>query len=542
MFKLFLRLCSVGALTGVMPCYASLMENISNEGFVTYVHEVSESSCIAQANVPSQPDKGESQKRMPSLRLKRLKKNVETECRSTHGQMYHMKVSDDSCVEIIQSVPEYATIGFAYPIEILVMAKKNCVDLVLEQRVPRDAEFIKSEPKAMSKNEGKLTWKIKELKRGETHKITAWVKPLKEGCHLTAATVYSSPRLASYTQSGKPVIVINHCGPETACLNHPIQYRVEVVNNGTAVAKGVVVENPVPQGFKHCSGDQVLTYNLGNICPGDQKSYKVEFSPEKRGLFKNIVKVNYQDGAQVVSEFSTTVNDPAIEVSLSGPDWSYVCKEVEYLVKVNNPGDLVLRNVHVNFLTDKGNTVVKAEGAEICANRATWTLAELCPGDKLKFKVVLKSKISGTSTNRVKVKTTTDCGECSSCADKVITWKGLAATHMYVVDINDPICLGEQTSYRVRVSNRGTADDTNIVLVMKFSKELQPLEARGPTQAKITDHTVIFEPLKALPSRNHVDYVIVLKGVAAGDGRGEASLSSDSLTVPVTDVENTHVY
>ncbi|CRH89189.1 60 kDa outer membrane protein [Chlamydia trachomatis] len=113
---------------------------------------------------------------------------------------------------------------------------------------------------------------------------------------------------------------------------------------------------------------------------------------------------------------------------------------------------------------------------------------------------------------------------------------------MCVVDTCDPVCVGENTVYRICVTNRGSAEDTNVSLMLKFSKELQPVSFSGPTKGTITGNTVVFDSLPRLGSKETVEFSVTLKAVSAGDARGEAILSSDTLTVPVSDTENTHIY
>ncbi|MEG0036599.1 MAG: OmcB family cysteine-rich outer membrane protein [Victivallaceae bacterium] len=531
-------------------CFADGGMKVISEQPMTHVIGIDSKAYVAVAEKISSSSNECCQGKLAKARGKKSKKNQpktgnknseDIDC-SSYGKMYCMKVGDDCNIEIHQSVPEYATVGSPYPIEITACSKKDCIDITIAQQLPTDAEFLKSDPKPISKENGKLIWKINKMKQGETKKIVVWIKPLKEGCFLTAATVYASPQITSYTQCGKPEVSVTQIAPETVCLYRPVQYKVEVVNSGTAIAKGLVAENVVPQGFKHASGEKVLTYNLGNLCPGETKGYKVEFIPQKRGIFTNIVKVTYCGGNKCSSEVTTTVNEPCINVTMVGADWSYICKPVDYVIKVTNPGDLILRNVRVNFISANGTSVLDAQGAEMCNNNACWIIPEICPGEELVFKVSLKSKHPGKACNRVSVKTNSECGECISCAEITTEWKGLAATHMCVVETNDPICIGDQTVYCIRISNRGTADDTNVILGLKFSKELEPTDVKGPTKGVITGNTVLFEPLDRLPSKCTVEYAVTLKSVATGDARGEATLSSDSLTTPVTDVENTHVY
>lgn len=462
---------------------------------------------------------------------------------SCYGKMYTVKVNNDANVEICQSVPEYATVGSPYPIEIVATGKRNCVDIIITQQLPSEVEYVSSDPSTAPTADGKLVWKIDRLGQGDTQKITVWVKPLKEGCCFTAATVCACPELRSYTKCGQPAVCITQKGPDIACLRCPVRYKLDITNTGSATARNVVVENPVPEGFGHASGQKVLTFNLGDIPAGESKTVTVEFSPLRRGKVTNIATVGFCGGHDTSASVTTTINEPCVQVNVSsGTEWTYVCKPVEYAISVSNPGDLVLRNIVVEDFFPSNVSVVQAEGAEISCNKAVWTVSELCPGESLQFKVVAKSQAPGQFTNKVSVSSDSECGKCTSNAEVTTMWKGFAATHMCVIDTSDPICVGDTTVYRVCVTNRGSVEDTNVSLVLKFSKELQPLSASGPTRGTVSGNTVVFDTLPKLGSKESVEYSVTLKGVAIGDARGEATLSSDTLTTPVSDVENTHVY
>lgn len=459
-----------------------------------------------------------------------------------YGKMYSVKVNDDRNVEISQSVPEYATVGSPYPIEIVATGKRDCVDVIITQQLPCSSEFVSSDPATTPTPDGKLVWKIDRLGQGEKSKITVWVKPLREGCCETAITVCACPEVRSFTQCGQPAICIQQSGPECACLRCPVSYKIEVCNTGSAVARNVVIDNPVPDGYVHASGQRVLTFHLGDMRPGDSKLLHVEFCPLKRGRVTNVATVSYCGGHKSSAHVSTVVNEPCVNVSVAAVDSSFVCKPVEYTISVSNPGDLILHDVVVEDSVPSGLVILDAPGGEISCNRVAWHIKEMCPGETLQFKVVVKAQVTGQFTNQVSVLSHSDCGKCTACAEATTHWKGVAATHMCVVDTNDPICVGENTVYRICVSNRGSAEDTNVSLILKFSKELQPLSSSGPTKGTITGNTVVFDALPRLGSKESVEFSVTLKGIAPGDARGEAILSSDTLTVPVSDTENTHVY
>ncbi len=459
------------------------------------------------------------------------------------GNMQVYKTCDDCVVDLCQRAPEFATVGSPYPVEIVITARKECADVVVDQTLPCDSEFVRSDPPACPDAKNSLRWEFPHMTKGESQRICVWVRPLKEGCCLAAATVCACPQLCAYTNCGQPVICIKKCGPECACLYCPVSYNIEVCNSGSATAYDVVVVDNVPDGLSHASGYNCLNYELGDLCPGQRKCFSIDFCATKRGCVTNVATVSFCGGPKCSAEASTLINEPCVEVTKSGPDWAYICKVVDYTITVCNPGDLVLRDVVVDDVSPIGTTIVAAPGAqELCCNRAMWCMPQLCPGETKTFSVSVRSQVTGCLTNKVTVTTQSDCGPCTSCAEASTCWKGLAASHMCMVETADPICIGDTTVYRICVSNSGSEEDTNVRLVIKFTDELQPLSVNGPTAGTISGNTVTFEPISTLCPKQSVEYCICVKGVSAGDGRAEASLSSDTLSSPVINTENTHVY
>ncbi len=452
------------------------------------------------------------------------------------------KTCDDCIVDLCQRAPEYATVGSPYPVEIMITARKECADVMVNQTLPCDSVFIKSDPPATPDKDNRLSWSFPHMTCGETQKICVWVKPEKEGCCLAAATICACPQLCAYTNCGQPVICVKKYGPSCACLYCPVPYRIEVCNTGSAVAYDVIVQDAVPEGLTHSTGYRCLNYELGTLCPGESKTIDLEFCASQRGTVTNTATVSYCGGPKCTAEATTIINEPCVEVSMTGADWAYICKEVDFVITVTNPGDLVLRDIVVDDVSPAGTTICAAPGAEVCCNRAVWCLSELCPGETKTFTVTVCSQVAGNLTNKVSVASQSDCGPCTMCAEATTQWKGIAATHMCMVDTADPICVGDSTVYRICVTNRGTADDTNVGLSVRFSEQLSPQSSNGPTKGSISGNTVTFAPIERLAPKQSVEFCISVKGISVGDARAEASLSSDLLTTPVTDTESTHVY
>ncbi len=121
-------------------------------------------------------------------------------------------------------------------------------------------------------------------------------------------------------------------------------------------------------------------------------------------------------------------------------------------------------------------------------------------------------------------------------------WKGQAAILIEVVDTPDPILVGEQTTYTIRVTNQGTADDRNIKIVANFAKQIDPVSAAGATAGTVSGKNVTFAPVATLAPKQSVQWTITAKGASTGDHRLKVEMTSELLTSAVTEEESTHVY
>ena len=116
----------------------------------------------------------------------------------------------------------------------------------------------------------------------------------------------------------------------------------------------------------------------------------------------------------------------------------------------------------------------------------------------------------------------------------------MAAILLEKADDPDPVGIGETTTYTVKITNQGSADDNNVKMVVTIAPELTPVSATG--NGAISGQTVTFPAVPKLAPKEAVTYKIVAKGAKAGDGRTRFELNSDMLTSPVIAEESTHVY
>ena len=91
----------------------------------------------------------------------------------------------------------------------------------------------------------------------------------------------------------------------------------------------------------------------------------------------------------------------------------------------------------------------------------------------------------------------------ASCATEIKDWAktliaGIPAILLEVVDVTDPVPVGEDVTYVIKVTNQGTADGTNIRITAELEDAMRYLTSKGDTSARVSGNTITFAPLAKL--------------------------------------------
>jgi len=142
---------------------------------------------------------------------------------------------------------------------------------------------------------------------------------------------------------------------------------------------------------------------------------------------------------------------------------------------------------------------------------------------------------------RIRAETRAEMG-LTDASDHDLTVEGLAAILFTVTDATDPIEVGGQTTYEIRIVNQGSKIGNNVQIAALIPDGMTPINGEGPTRAQIRGQQLIFEPLARLAPQGDAFYKIHVKGTTPGDKRIRVQLMSDDVQQPVTKEESTHVY
>ena len=141
------------------------------------------------------------------------------------------------------------------------------------------------------------------------------------------------------------------------------------------------------------------------------------------------------------------------------------------------------------------------------------------------------------------VQTTGAVDSVPSASDETtIRVDAIPALLLEVAESIDPLVIGAETQYEVRILNRGSSAATHLQAFAAVPDGLAILDTGGPTKGEIEGQQVIFTPLPKLAPGSEAVYQIQVRAARPGDWRLRVQLFSDQLRIPLAEDENTRVY
>jgi uncharacterized repeat protein (TIGR01451 family) len=172
-----------------------------------------------------------------------------------------------------------------------------------------------------------------------------------------------------------------------------------------------------------------------------------------------------------------------------------------------------------------------------------WELGTLGPGEEKKVRVT--GICAGPAPATVNRATVTAEGGLSASGESALEIVGLAGLNLQLSDEGDPVEVGKRVTFRVKVTNTGSAPASGIEVRLTLPPELQPVadSARGPSASLITGQVVAFAKVESLPPKVTLEYTIEAQALKKGDVRTRAELRSAALEKgPVVEEQSTTIY
>ncbi|MCI0332284.1 MAG: hypothetical protein L0228_03535 [Planctomycetes bacterium] len=412
--------------------------------------------------------------------------------------------------------------------------------VVIRDEVPHGTKLVSTTPEAQNAG-GHIVWELDKLSPGEDRTVEMQLMPVSEGEVGSVATVSYSAQASVKTKCTMPQLAIRMTAPAKVMIGQEQRVKIELRNPGSGDASGVMLFENVPQNVKHAAGP-ALEFEIGTLRAGETRELELVLMAEKAGKTVNVLSAKADGNLQVQQQVEFEVIAPGLTVDVAGPERRYLERPATYEVSVENPGTAPAHDVRIVTKLPKGLRFVRANNMgeyDAATHAVYWSLAELPEGEKGTVELVAMPIEAGPQTLEVESKAGQGLADQTQ---RQIMIDGLAAIMFEVKDLEDPIEVGGETGYEIRVVNQGTKAATNVQVAINLPPGMKLVSAEGETQHAEQRGAIVFEPLAQLAPKADTVFRIRAQGTAAGDQRVTVEVNTDDLAQPIRREESTLVF
>lgn len=441
--------------------------------------------------------------------------------------------------------PREIQVGQAADFEIRVrnVGRVAADNVMVIDRVPDGTEFLSAEPApSRTRGGGGLNWEVGTLAPGQEKRIRYQLKPIKPGEIGSVAQVVFATQASMRTVVTKPVLSIEHDTTPQVLMGDNFVFDVIVENQGDGAANDVIISEEVPAQLEYQAGFRQLEYEVGTLMPGQKKKLRLALRAGKVGKFRNVMFATGKGGLEAKHALDLEVVAPEIRVKCEGPNKRFLQRKALHQFTIENRGTAKATNVGLVARLPSGLRYVSADNRgryDSQSHAVYWKMPELTEG--VAGTVEITTTPVSVGQQNIKFEAEADLKLFAS-TDHALVVEHLVDIFFDIDDAIDPIEVGSDTSYRMRVVNQGTKAASNVQLQVDFPPGLLPESVDGNIRHQIKGQRVIFEPISSLPPGQEVTMSINATGKSPGDHRVVANIRADGREVAFSKEDTTRVY
>jgi uncharacterized repeat protein (TIGR01451 family) len=425
------------------------------------------------------------------------------------------------------------------------IAVRNVCNIAVQQvlvrvRLQAGVQVVSTEPKAVTE-ENILMWEVGTMLPKQEKNLQLKIMAPAKGDANCQAWVTFTGSSAMRIRIREPKLLIKTTAPEKVMVGDPCTFVVTVSNPGDHPCDQVKLHCDLSEGLEHARGNK-LDFDIGTLAAGETRAVQVICGTKVGGPQTCETYTEAEGGLKATDKAMANVIMPRIDLEASGPKLKFLDRKAVYTIKVTNPGDAPAYNVTVSDAIPPGFKFLQADNGgrhDFATRTATWFLGELGPGQSREVKLECLAVSIGDHPHKISVQGSRGLKQEKEVLTKV---DGLSAIMLEMVDLDDPIEVGGETAYEIRVTNTGSKTETDVKLVCVVPDKMQFKGATGPAKYTQNGNEIVFEPIPRLAPRADAIFRVTVKTTAAGVVHFKARLTSTLLTEPVTKEEATRIY
>jgi uncharacterized repeat protein (TIGR01451 family) len=440
--------------------------------------------------------------------------------------------------------PPTAKLGQSVTYQIIIknISSSPVQGVVVRTRIPQGVTVQATEPKALNEV-NVLMWDLGTLLPRQERRLDLQLLPDSKGDLACQALVTFTGSSTARIRVREPKLVLKASGPDKVLLGDVATISLTVTNPGDGTADRVKVKAALPEGLEHARG-RTIEFDLGNLGPNETRSVQLVCATKTGGEQKCEAVATAEGSLKSEDAAVFEVILPRLDLVVNGPKLRYLDRKAVYVFKITNPGSAPASNVTISDQVPEGFKFLAASDGgrhDFATRTVSWFVGDLIPGQSREVNLEVLAINTGEHKHKANV---IAARGLKNDAEIITRVEGLSALLMELVDLDDPVEVGADTAYEIRVTNTGSKTETNLQLICTVPDKMEFRGAAGAANCRfrVQGKEIVFEPLPKLAPRADAIYRVNVRGVAPGDLRFRARITADGLTEPVLKEESTKVY
>jgi uncharacterized repeat protein (TIGR01451 family) len=432
----------------------------------------------------------------------------------------------------------------------------TATDVVIEDTIPSDTEFVSANPMYDSVSGNTYTWNIGDVAGGDGGSIKLVVKVkvgtpdktvLTNNVTLDYDDANGNPQdqesdIAVVTVTAPVMSVTKTANVSTADPSDGITYTIVYKNTGTGEATNVYINDTIPAdttfvssnpAYDSVSGD-TYTWFFPSVGAGKGGNItlvvKVDVGVADKTVLKNDVTLDYSDanGNPLPQESDSE------DVTVTAPVFTFSKKanvptadpgdEIIYTIEYENTGTGEATNVYINDTIPSEVVFVSSNPMydSVSGNTYTWFFASVPAGTADKIEIKVKVKAGTEDKTVLRNDATLDYSDANGnpypqmddYAEVTVTAPEMSISKTANVATADP---DDEITYTIEYKNTGTGNATNVYINDTIPTDTTFVSA-NPMYTSVSGNTYTwFFAVVAANSGGSIELVVKVK-VGTGDG------------------------